>query len=162
MKKISFMPLLAAGICLILLTTCKSTKTTQAQPAGQTETTSTCYQPIKYYSEKVRAANGQETSFNTEITINPLNKLISLISEPPNQDKVAFTIVIENIDCNFNADHTVGQALYHGYINQKDGTTTKMILKLEANDGVLTFTQGNPEKEADFAVIVSKWEIVKE
>jgi hypothetical protein len=161
MKRISSLPFLTAGICLTLLSACKSTQNTQAQTAGQTETTSGCDRPIKYYSEKIRGANGQETSFNTEITINPLNKLISLVSEPPNQDKVEFTIVIENIDCNFNADHTVGQALYHGYINQKNGTTTKMILKLEANDGVLTFTQGNPEKESDFVVIVSKWEIVK-
>jgi hypothetical protein len=152
---------LASGIGLILLLACKSTKTPQAQPANQTES-SKCDQPIKYYSEKIRYANGQETSFNTEVTINPLTKLINLVSEPPNQDKVAFSIVIENIDCNFNADHTVGQALYHGYINQKNGTTTKMILKLEANDGALTISQGNPEKESDYVVIVSRWEIIKE
>lgn len=152
-------PMLALGLTLLLA--CKSIKTPQAQPANQTET-SKCDQPIKYYSEKIRYANGQETSFNTEITINPLTKLINLVSEPPNQDKVSFSIVIENIDCNFNADHTVGQALYHGYINQKDGTTTKIILKLEANDGQLTFSQGNPEKEVDYIMIVSKWEIVKE
>lgn len=150
------------ALSLTLLAACRSTKTPQAQPANQTETTSKCDQPIKYYSEKIRAANGEETSFNTEITINPLSKLINLVSQPPNQDKVEFSIVIENIDCNFNADHTVGQALYHGYINQKDGTTTKIILKLEANDGVLTFSRGNPEKEGDFIMIVSKWEIVKE
>lgn len=154
-----FMPLLALG--LTLLSACKSTKTPQSQPANQTET-SKCDQPIKYYSEKIRSANGEETSFNTEITINPLTKLINLVSEPPNQDKVEFSIVIENIDCNFNADHTVGQALYHGYINQKDGTTTKIILKLEANDGQLTFSRGNPEKESDFIMIISKWEIIKE
>ncbi|HEY8895731.1 MAG TPA: hypothetical protein VIM79_12990 [Niastella sp.] len=151
--------LLAVGLTLLLA--CKSTKTPQAQPVTQTET-SKCDQPIKYYSEKIRHANGQETSFNSEVTINPLTKLINLVSEPPNQDKVAFSIVIENIDCNFNADHTVGQALYHGYINQKDGTTTKIVLKLEANDGVLTFSQGNPEKESDYVMIVSKWEIIKE
>lgn len=154
-----FMPLLA--LSLSLFPACKSTQTPQAQPANQTETTSKCDRPIKYYSEKIRSANGEETSFNTEITINPLSKLINLVSEPPNQDKVEFSIVIENIDCNFNADHTVGQALYHGYINQKDGTTTKVILKLEANDGQLTFSRGNPEKESDFIMIVSKWEIIK-
>jgi hypothetical protein len=27
---------------------------------------------------------------------------------------------------------------------------------------VLTFSRGNPEKEGDFIMIVSKWEIVKE
>jgi hypothetical protein len=156
------MPLLALGICLTLLPACKSTKTPQAHPANQTETTSKCGQPIKYYSEKLRSTNGQETSFNTEITINPLTRLINLVSEPPNQDKVEFSIVIENIDCNFNADHTVGQALYYGYINQKNGTTTKIIIKLEATDGVLTITEANPEKQADFIMIVSKWEIVKE
>jgi hypothetical protein len=154
------MPLLAFGLTLLLA--CKSTKTPQAQPANQTETTSKCDQPIKYYSEKIRSANGQETSFNTEIIINPLTRLINLVSEPPNQDKVEYSIVIENIDCNFNADHTGGQALYHGYINQKNGTTTKMTIKLEANDGQLTISQGNPEKESDFVMIVSKWEIVKE
>jgi hypothetical protein len=162
MMRISSMPLLALGICLALFSACKSTKAPQAQTTNQTESTSKCDQPIKYYSEKIRSTNGQETSFHTEITINPLTKQISLVSEPPNQNKVEFSIVIENIDCNFNADHTVGQALYHGYINQKNGTTTKMILKLEANNGVLTFTQANPEKEGEFVVIVSKWEIVKE
>ncbi|MCS3801466.1 hypothetical protein [Niastella sp. OAS944] len=160
MKRI-FMPLMASGICIILLSACKSTKTPQARP-NLTEATSKCDQPIKYYSEKIRSANGQETSFNTEVTINPLNKLINLVSEPPNQDKVAFTVVIESIDCNFNADHTVGQALYHGYINQKDGTTTKIILKLEANDGILTISQGNPEEKGDYVIIISKWEIVHE
>lgn len=156
------MPLLAFGISLILLSACKSSKTPQAQPNAQTEATGKCNQPIKYYSEKIRSTNGQETSFNTEVTINPLNKVISLVSEPPNQEKVAFTVVIENIDCNFNADHTGGQALYYGYINQKDGTTTKIVIKLEANNGVLTISQGNPEGTADFVIIVSKWEIVKE
>lgn len=155
------MPFLALAFGLVLLSACKSSKSPQAQ-SNQTATTSKCDQPIKYYSDKIRSANGQETNLNTEITINPLNKLITMVSEPPNQDKVAFTIVIENIDCNFNADHTIGQALYHGYINQKDGTTTKMILKLEANDGVLTISQGNPEKGFEFVVIVSKWEIVNE
>ena len=154
------MPFLALAFGFVLLSACKSTKTPQTVPNNQTE--SMCNQPIKYYSEKIRSANGQETSFNTVITINPLNKLITMVSEPPNQDKVAFTIVIENIDCNFNADHTIGQALYHGYINQKDGTTTKMFLKLEANDGVLTISQGNPEKGSEFVVVVSKWEIINE
>ena len=152
-------PILVLGLTLLMA--CKSTKTPQAQPARQTET-SKCNRPIKYYSEKIRSANGEETSFNTEITINPLSKIINLVSEPPNQDKVAFTIVIENIDCNFNTDYTVGQALYYGYINQKDGTTTKMILKLEATDGRLTISQGYPEKGTDFIMIVSRWEIVKE
>jgi hypothetical protein len=152
-------PMLALGLTLLLA--CKSTKTPQTQPANKTEI-SKCDQPIKYYSEKIRSTNGQETSFNTEITINPLTKLINLVSEPPNQDKVTFNIVIENMDCNFNANHTGGQALYHGYINQKDGTTTKITIKLEANDGQLTISQGNPEKEADYIMIVSRWEIVKE
>lgn len=156
------LPFLILGIGFTLIAACKSTKTPQSVPNIQTEATSKCDQPIKYYSEKIRSTNGQETSFNTEITINPLNKLISLVSEPPNQEKVAFTMVIESTDCNFNADHTVGQALYHGYINQKDGTTTKIILKLEANDGVLTISQGNPEEKGDYVIIISKWEIVNE
>jgi hypothetical protein len=154
--------ILVLCIGLALVAACKSTKTPQTQAAGQTPSTGKCDRTIKYYSEKIKSTTGQETSFNTEITINPQSRLINIVSEPPNQEKVAFSIVIESIDCDFNADHTVGQALYHGYINQKDGTTTKMILKLEANDGVLTFSQANPEKEGEFIVIVSKWEIVNE
>jgi len=156
------LPLLAFGIGLILLSACKSTKTPQAQTANQTETSNKCDQTIKYYSEKVKTQGGQEMNFYTEITINPSSRLINLVSEPPNQEKVAFTIVIESIDCNFNDNHTVGQALYNGYINQKDGTTTKLILKLEANDGVLTFSNANPEKSEEMVVMVSRWEIVKE
>ena len=153
------MLLLALGIGLFLA--CKSTKPAQTQKAGQSET-SKCDQTIKYYSEKIKTPGGQEINCQTEITVNPSGRLISLQSEPPNQEKVTFTIVIESIDCNFNADHTVGQALYHGYINQKDGTTTKIILKLEANDGILSFSKANPEKEEEMVVMVSQWEIVKE
>ncbi len=155
-----FIRLLAIG--LLLFSACKSTKTPQAQSAGQTAAAGKCDKTIKYYSEKIKTTTGQESSFNTEITINPQNRLINIVSEPPNQEKVAFTAIIERIDCDFNADHTVGQALYHGYINQKDGTTTKLIIKLEANDGVLTFSQANPEKEGEFIVIVSRWETVNE
>lgn len=155
-----FIRLLAIG--LLLFSACKSTKPPQTQAAGQTASTGKCDQTIKYYSEKIKTTTGEETSFNTEIIINPQNRLINLVSEPPNQEKVAFTVEIERIDCDFNADHTAGQALYHGYINQKEGTTTQMILKLEANDGVLTFSRANPEKEGEFIVIVSKWEIVNE
>lgn len=159
MKKIS-LPILALGLGLTLLAACKSTKTPQGQTAQQTETTSKCNQPIKYYSEKARTTNGQELSFNTEVTINPLNKIIYWVSEPPGQGKVVFSFVIENIDCEFNADHTIGRALYHGYINYPDATTQKTILKLEANDGVLTFSSADTESE--IIVIVSKWEVVKE
>jgi hypothetical protein len=162
MRQKPHMLILVLGIGLSLATACKSAKTPQTQAATQTASIGKCDQTIKYYSEKIKSTTGQETSFNTEITVNPQSRLINIVSEPPNQEKVAFSIVIESIDCDFNNDYTVGQALYHGYINQKDGTTTKMILKLEANDGALTFSQANPEKEGEFIVIVSKWEIVKE
>lgn len=159
MKQKNHILLLALGIGLSIFSACKSTK--QTQTVKQTENNSMCDQTIKYYSEKAKFAGGQETNFNTEITINPSNRMISLVSEPPNQQKVTFSIVIESIDCNFNAEHMNGQALYNGYINQKDGTTTKMILRLEANNGILTFSRANPDKEDDMVVIVSKWEFVK-
>ncbi|OQP52678.1 hypothetical protein [Niastella populi] len=105
-----FICLLAIG--LLLFSACKTTKTSQTLAASQPASSGKCDQTIKYYSEKVKSTTGQESSFNTEITINPQNRLINIVSEPPNQEKVAFTVIIERIDCDFNADHLVGQALY--------------------------------------------------
>jgi hypothetical protein len=161
MKQKPHMLLLVLGLALSLHPACKSSKATQAQTGNQTEA-GKCGQTIKYYCEKVKMPGGEELNFHTEITVNPTSRLISLSSEPPNNEKVTFTIVIESVDCNFNADHTIGQALYHGYINQKDGTTTKIILKLEADDGILSFSKANPEKGEEMVMIVSKWEIVNE
>lgn len=161
MKQKPHMLFWALCIGLSIFSACRSIKATPAQTANQSQT-SKCDQTIKYYSEKVIMPAGQEMNFHTEITVNPSGRLINLMSEPPNQEKVNFTIVIESIDCNFNAEYTVGQALYHGYINQKDGTTTDIILKLEANNGVLSFSKANPEKDEEMVMIVSQWEIVQE
>jgi hypothetical protein len=98
----------------------------------------------------------------TEIIINPSARVISLTSEPPEQGKVSFETVIESIDCKLNSDLTEGQAIYNGYIKQKDGSSTKAILKVEAKDGNLTIANGDPEHHAPFLIVVSKWEIVKE
>ncbi|THU40480.1 hypothetical protein FAM09_11505 [Niastella caeni] len=154
---------LILGTALILFSACKSTKVAQAQNGNQSKAISSCDQTIKYYSEKIRMVNsGQEKSFNTEITINPSDKLINISSEPPEQEKVSFNVVIEGIDCHLNSDLTAGQVTYNGYINQQDGSTTQITLMVEAKDGSLTITDPNSKDDGNFLMIVSKWEIIKE
>lgn len=154
----------ALGIGVLLFLGCKATKVNQKQTTKQNKVeVSMCGQTIKYYSELIKMTNGQpDVNANTEIIINPSAKLITLTSEPPNQDKVSFDTVIEHLDCNLNTGITEGLAVYYGYIKQKDGGTTKAIIKVEAKDGSLTISNGDPEKNAEFLMVVSKWEIVKE
>jgi len=144
---------------------CKSTKISQIQVSNSkqvVETTSKCDQTIKYYSDKLTMANGGEVNANIEIVINPSTKVISITSEPQNQEKVNFETVIESFDCNFNSDLTDGQSIYKGYIKQKDGATTNAIIKVEAKDGSLTISNADPEKEGEFIFIVTKWEVMNE
>jgi hypothetical protein len=164
-------PLLAALlVTFVSFGACKSTKISTKINKGQVSnseqvvrTTSICDQAIRYYSDKFKMTNdGQEVNVITEIIINPSTKLISLTSAPPNQEKVSFDTVIENFDCNFNSTLTGGQSIYTGYIKQKDGTTTKAVIKVEAKDGGITISSSDPEKHGEFIIIVSKWEVVRE
>ena len=152
---------------LIFWGACKSTKISNGQVSNSKQvvaTTSKCDQTMRYYADKLKKVKGgeQEINANTVIVINPSTKLISLTSEPPNQEKVNFETVIESFDCSFNTDMTAGQALYKGYIKQKDGTTTIAIIKLEAKDGGLTLSNADPENEGALIMIITKWEVVRE
>jgi len=166
MLKIGKTPLLSVVLAfLITSSSCRSTKVTHKQDAGQAqkESKDICNQKIKYYSEKVRVESGQELQFNTEVIIDPSNKQINFTSTPPNQEKVDFNSVIASFEGNLNADLTMGQAVYTAYITQSDGQTTKAVLKVEAKDGNLSIVNGEPGKESDLAaILVSKWEIIKE
>lgn len=165
MLKIERTPLLFVVLAfLIMSSSCRSTKITHKQAADQSQmgAKDICNQIIKYHSEKAIMKSGEELNFITEIIIDPSKKLINLTSTPPNQEKVSFDTVIESFECNMNADLTMGQAIYTGYINQTDGQTTKAVIKVEAKDGNLSILNGEPEKESDFTLVVSKWEIIKE
>lgn len=160
-------PLLAAlFVTLVSLGACKSSKIHKGQVLDSKQdgnTTSICDQAIRYYANKLKMTNGgQEVDVNTELLISPSTKLISLTSTPPNQEKVSFDTVIESFDCNFNPALTDGQSIYKGYIKQNDGTTTKAIIKVEAKDGSITISNFDPEKEGEYVIIVSKWEVVRE
>lgn len=165
MLKIERTPLLSTVLAfLIISSSCRSTKVTHKQAADHSQTGSKdiCNQIIKYHSEKVKMKSGEEVNFITEFIIDPSKKLINLTSTPPNQEKVNVDAVIESFECDMNADLTNGQAVYTGYIRQPDGQTTKGVLKVEAKDGNLSIVNGEPGKESDFIVLVSKWEIIKE
>jgi hypothetical protein len=145
---------------------CKSTKGLQRQISSgkpPVETAGKCEQKIKYFIEKMKdIRNGEEVSANTEIVIDPAEKLIRLTSEPPDQKKVNFDTEIESVDCNLNANLTEGQSTYRGYIKQSDGTKTYTILKVEAKDGALTITGGDAAQPDRVVMIVTKWEVVIE
>jgi len=156
------------GIGLVGLVACKPAQVFQGQGTNAVkaaETIDICNQTIKYYADNIKlvsAGKEEAVSANTEITINPSAKIISIMSEPPNQDKVSFNTVIENFDCTLNADLTDGQTIYTGYIVQTDGSSTKAIIKVEAKDGVVTISNGDTERATKMLIVVSKWEIVKE
>ncbi|WP_315824159.1 hypothetical protein [Paraflavitalea speifideaquila] len=99
---------------------------------------------------------------NTEILVNPTAKTITLSAQASGQEKEGFEMILEQIDCNFNNDFTVGGALYTGFIKQKDGSLTKQLIRLEAKDGNLIFFNGDPEKPNELTIYVSKWEIMSD
>jgi hypothetical protein len=146
---------------------CQSTrlsgrKTLESQ---QALTIRKCDQTIRYYSEKIKGSKtGQEIMAHTEIVISPSSKLINLKSEAPNEEKADFNTVIETFDCDFNSDLTEGQAVYHGYIKQENGTTTKTTIRIEAKDGGIIIIGSDPgHTDADqMVIVVSKWEVVQE
>lgn len=156
------------GIGVVGWVACKPAQVSQSQATNAIKAPKTidlCNQTIKYYADNIKSVSAGEeleVSANTEITINPSAKIISILSEPPNQDKVSFNTVIENFDCNLNADLTDGQTIYTGYIVQTDGSSTKAIIKVEAKDGVLTISSSNPESVTKTLIVVSKWEIVND
>ena len=98
---------------------------------------------------------------HAEITINPLTKTIGIAGEAPGEEKKTFEMAIEHFDCSLTAQLTAGEAIYAGYITQPDGTSTKAWLKIEAKNGSLLISNGDPEKESEFTIIVHKWEVVK-
>lgn len=163
-RRTSLLPItLCIGV--LFFSACKSAQITRETATQNKAAISTCDQVIKYYSELIRMTNGEpDVKVMTEIIINPSGRVISLTSEPPEQGKVSFETTIESIECNLNTGLTEGQAVYSGYIKQNDGSTTKAIIKVEAKDGNLTISNADPEKEKDaqFLIVVSKWEIVKE
>jgi len=122
MEKNTISLLAALFVTLVFFCACKSTKIYKEQVSNSEQVvraTSICDQAIRYYANKLKMVNGgQEVNADTEILINPSNKLISLTSTPPNQEKVSFDTVIGSFDCNFNSALTDGQAIYKGYIKQ--------------------------------------------
>ncbi|MDF2188998.1 hypothetical protein [Paraflavitalea sp. CAU 1676] len=134
----------------------KGTAAATAQPA------SACGEKVKFYGEKVLSVKtGKLMDIQTEITLDPAAKLLTFSGQEPGEEKVTFDTDLETIECHFNGDFTVGWALYSGNIKQKDGRLTKSIVKLEAKDGMLQFSNGDTEKESELVINVAKWEIIE-
>ena len=120
-----------------------------------------CSQKVRFYSEKLLVVKtGQIMDVQTEITVDPSAKVVTLKAQAPGEEKAEFNTSIESFECHFNEDFTVGWALYNVDIKQQDGTHTKMILKLEAKDGMLQFVNGDLKEENQMTVYVSKWEVI--
>lgn len=158
-----------ACIILVSLLACntsrKAARANAAAPVQQSvnaaQPANVCGEAVKFYAEKMLITQtGQIMDVTAELVVDPLAKNITVSAEMAGQEKAAFEITIEQIDCAFNNDFTVGAALYTGVIKQKDGSFTKMILKLEAKDGSLMFSNGDPDKPNEATMYVSKWEII--
>lgn|GEM_PF-1347086 len=157
----------ATAIILVFLLGCNASRkaTNTPEPAQQSvsaaQAVSVCGEAVKFYAEKMLITQtGQIMDVTAELIVDPLAKTITVSAEMAGQEKAAFEITIEQIDCAFNNDFTVGAALYTGFIKQKDGSVTKQLLKLEAKDGSLLFTNGDPDKPNELTMYVSKWEII--
>ncbi len=157
----------AASIILVCLLACNGSRkaANATAPAQQSvnaaQAASVCEETVKFYAEKMLITQtGQIMDVTAELVVDPLTKTITVSAEMAGQEKAAFEVTIEHIDCAFNNDFTAGAALYTGFIKQKDGSVTKQILKLEAKDGSLLFTNGDPDKPNELTMYVSKWEIV--
>ena len=154
------LPILSA--LLIAFIACKSAKNSQATKP-QTETVNRCNQVIKYYSDKVKMLkDGSIINMNTEITISPSSKVISIEGTPPDQEKVKFDTEIETYDCSFNSDLTNGEAVYRGYITRSNGNKDKVFIKIEYKDGGLISSSADPDKPGDFIMFINKWEVVNQ
>lgn len=156
--------LLAIVACL---PSCKSTKALtaggQTAKSAKADPTSldVCRQKVRFYSEKLLVVKtGQAMEVKTEITVDPIAKIVHLKAEAPGEEKADFDTNVESFECHFNDNFTTGWALYSGYIKQQDGSLTKSIVKLEAKDGMLQFSNGDPEKVSDMIIYVSKWEVL--
>jgi major membrane immunogen (membrane-anchored lipoprotein) len=153
-------------IVLSLLLACKTTKSSGKPGTGKNSTApaiASCQQVIRYYFEKFRdVQNARDIAVTAIITIDPLAKNINTSAQiVENGEKGEFDMTIEHFDCTLNADLTIGEALYTGHIRQQDGSSTKAYLKLEAKDGSLVMSNGDPAKASEVLMYVSKWEIVK-
>ena len=97
---------------------------------------SVCEQAIKYsgtLSKEDREEDEQGIT-SSAIIVNPATKLVSVIV----QDSVRlFDMEIVTINCNFNKNLSEGEAIYQGFIIQKDGSRTPSTIKLKAIDGAL-------------------------
>lgn len=119
-----------------------------------------CAQTIKYSTSNFVGPNGEEISAPTELTINPITKIITLESAPPDQEKVLFDTQIESVDCSFSEKLVSGKADYQGYIMQLDGSKTPVKLVLEAKNGVVNLTSYDGEQNMGIRATFNKWEII--
>lgn len=150
-------------VTLILQTSCKTVKppstTAQSDQAVQKDK---CQQVIRYYAERIKA-NGQEVFAPTRITINPAARTINILSNPPNEQEKNFDTIIENFNCNLDADLKTGTAVYKGYIKQLDGTSTQTVMTIDATEDGVTITGSSPAStRSGMVIIVTKWEVVSE
>jgi hypothetical protein len=153
-------------IVLFLFLACKTAKTSGKPDTGKgaaAATIASCQQVIRYHFEKFRdVQNARDVAVTAIITIDPLAKNINTSAQMvENGQKGEFDMTIEHFDCTLNADLTAGEALYTGHIRQEDGSSTKAYLKLEAKDGSLVMSNGDPAKASEVLMYVSQWEIVK-
>lgn len=130
--------------------------TIQRQPNAEQEI---CGQIIKYSTNSISAPNGDELPAPTDITVNPVTRLIMVESIRENGDKVEFETQIESIECTFSEKLMSGRAEYKGYVRKPDGQKDPARLIFEANDGVVSLTAYAGE-EKGISAKFTKWEII--
>jgi hypothetical protein len=119
-----------------------------------------CNQTIKYKGDKIRKGDSEETPTVTEITINPIKKVISVLSNVPEMESVKYDAHIESIECSVDSKLTSGKAVYNGYVEREDSKSI-IRLVLEAKDGKITITSYDDEGDFAIHIPINKWEVIK-
>ena len=157
MKKL-FIPL--SAFIMIALGGCSSAKKSQITNHTN-QNTSICDRIIRYTIEKVKMIeDGSEIKAHAEITINPFSKNIYLKADDPESGDKTFDTEIESIECSLNETLTKGQAIYKGYIKQKDGKKSWTILTIGFKDDQLVINGTGDDGPSNIYMIIDRWEVV--
>jgi hypothetical protein len=156
-------PVMKILICLIciLISACHAARSSRTDSVQKQNTqAAVCDQAIKYTGTPSEQEKEEDEAGIDRVTliVNPAKALISVIV----QDSVKiFDMEIVTVKCNLNKNLTEGEAIYQGFIIQRDGKRTPSTFKLKSENGAFIMTTPESEAAGKYAFQMQKWEILK-
>ena len=145
----------------VLLSACHAARNPRTELAQREKTPlSVCDQAIKYTVTIPEQEKDEEEAGidRVSLIVNPAKALISVIV----QDSVRlFDMEIATIKCNLNKNLTEGEAIYQGFIIQRDGKRTPSTFKLKSENGAFIMTTPESEAAGKYVFEMQKWEFLK-